>query len=74
MPTPTRIRLLTATDHRALLAKAAKVFGNIKDAMRWLNAPQFGLGGATPLVYAETDAGAREVGNLLGRIEHGVYS
>jgi uncharacterized protein (DUF2384 family) len=36
--------------------------------------PQFGLGGAVPLEYAETEVGAREVENLLGRIEHGVYS
>ena len=33
-----------------------------------------GLGGAIPLEYAETEVGAREVENLLGRIEYGVYS
>jgi uncharacterized protein (DUF2384 family) len=27
-----------------------------------------------PLDYAETEIGAREVENLLGRIEYGVYS
>ncbi len=57
-----------------LLGKAAKVLGNPEDAKRWLNSPQFGLGGAAPLDYAKTEVGAREVENLLGRIEYGVYS
>lgn len=57
-----------------LLGQAAKVFGSLDDAKRWLNSPQFGLGGAAPLDYARTEVGAREVENLLGRIEHGVYS
>ncbi len=57
-----------------LLGKAAKVFGDLEDAKQWLNSPQFGLGGAVPLDYAKTEIGAREVENLLGRIEYGVYS
>ncbi|TAK90866.1 MAG: DUF2384 domain-containing protein [Verrucomicrobia bacterium] len=39
-----------------------------------MKAPQFGLGGTAPLVYARTETGAQEVENLLGRIEYGVYS
>ena len=57
-----------------LLGKAVKVFGDLEDAKQWLNSPQFGLGGAVPLDYAKTEIGAREVENLLGRIEYGVYS
>ena len=57
-----------------LIGKAVKVFGNIEAARRWLSSPQFGLGGAVPLDYADTEIGAREVENLLGRIEYGVYS
>lgn len=57
-----------------LMGKAAKVFGNMEDAKQWLNSSQFGLGGAVPLDYAKTEVGAREVENLLGRIEYGVYS
>ena len=57
-----------------LLGKAVKVFGDIEDAKQWLNSAQFGLGGAVPLDYAKTEVGAREVENLLGRIEYGVYS
>jgi len=57
-----------------LIGKAVTVFGGIAQARQWLNSPQFGLGGAVPLDYAETEPGAREVENLLGRIEYGVYS
>jgi putative toxin-antitoxin system antitoxin component (TIGR02293 family) len=57
-----------------LTGKAAKVLGGIEAAREWLKSPQFGLGGAVPLDYAETEIGAREVENLLGRIEYGVYS
>jgi putative toxin-antitoxin system antitoxin component (TIGR02293 family) len=35
-----------------LLGQAVRVFGDIEDAKRWLNSPQFGLGGAVPLEYA----------------------
>ena len=42
------------------------------DARRWFHLPQWGLGGATPLAYAHTDPGAREVEALLDRVDHGV--
>jgi len=57
-----------------LLGKAVKVFGDLDDARQWLGSPQFGLGGAVPLDYAKSELGAREVENLLGRIEYGVYT
>jgi putative toxin-antitoxin system antitoxin component (TIGR02293 family) len=57
-----------------LMGKAVEVLESEEDARQWLTAPQFGLGGAVPLEYAETEVGAREVENLLGRIEYGVYS
>jgi putative toxin-antitoxin system antitoxin component (TIGR02293 family) len=57
-----------------LMGKAVTVFESEESARHWLNSPQFGLGGAVPLQYAETEVGAREVENLLGRIEYGVYS
>ncbi len=57
-----------------LLGQAVQLFGGIEDARRWLKAPQRGLGGAVPLDYAQTETGAREVENLLGRIDYGVYS
>ena len=57
-----------------LMGKAVAVMECEENARQWLTAPQFGLGGAVPLEYAETEVGAREVEDLLGRIEHGVYS
>ena len=57
-----------------LLEHATNVFGDVDKARAWLKFPQRGLGGAVPVEYAETEIGAREVDNLLGRIDYGVYS
>jgi putative toxin-antitoxin system antitoxin component (TIGR02293 family) len=57
-----------------LLRQATDLFGDVEKARAWLKHPQYGLGGAVPLDYARTEAGAREVENLLGRIDYGVYS
>ncbi len=57
-----------------LLGQAVGVMESIENARLWLTSPQVGLGGAIPLEYAETEVGAREVEDLLGRIEYGVYS
>jgi len=56
-----------------ILRLAIGVFEDEDYARRWLTSPQHGLGGAIPLDYAETEVGAHEVENLLGRIEYGVY-
>ncbi|HTZ60948.1 MAG TPA: antitoxin Xre-like helix-turn-helix domain-containing protein [Acidobacteriaceae bacterium] len=40
----------------------------------WLLAPAFGLGNATPIDYARTEFGGREVRALIGRIADGVFS
>jgi putative toxin-antitoxin system antitoxin component (TIGR02293 family) len=57
-----------------LLEHATSVFGDVEKARAWLKHPQYGLGGAVPLEYAQTEVGAREVDNLLGRIDYSVYS
>ena len=57
-----------------LFGKAVEVFESEEAARGWLKSPQVGLGGAVPLDFAETEIGAREVEDLLGRIEYGVYS
>ena len=57
-----------------LLGRATEVMEGEANARAWLSSPQTGLGGAVPLDYAETEVGAREVEDLLGRIEYGVYS
>lgn len=57
-----------------LMGKAVHVMESEDHARQWMRSPQVGLGGAVPLDYAETEVGAREVEDLLGRIEYGVYS
>jgi putative toxin-antitoxin system antitoxin component (TIGR02293 family) len=57
-----------------LFGKAVETLEDKEAARRWLSSPQIGLGGALPLDYAETETGAREVENLLTRIEYGVIS
>jgi putative toxin-antitoxin system antitoxin component (TIGR02293 family) len=57
-----------------LLSLAVATLESLKNARAWLTSPQVGLGGAIPLEYAGTEVGAREVEDLLGRIEYGVYS
>lgn len=57
-----------------LLGRAVEVLEGEDAARRWLTRPQYGLGGAVPLDFAETEAGAREVEYVLGRMEFGVYS
>lgn len=57
-----------------LMGRAVEVLESAEAARQWLGAPQVGLGGAVPLEFAETEVGAREVEDLLGRIEHGIYS
>lgn len=58
----------------ALLEHATRVFEHEGDAADWLRTPNVALGGVTPLALADTELGAREVDDLLGRLEHGVYS
>ena len=60
--------------YQRLLKKAEDVFGDTASAREWLTHEQTGLGNAVPLDFARTELGAREVENLLGRIEYGVYS
>jgi putative toxin-antitoxin system antitoxin component (TIGR02293 family) len=67
-------------DESDRLVRAARVFaravdlfgGNVPSAREWLARPQRALGGATPLDYAATELGAREVENVIGRLEHGI--
>ena len=57
-----------------LLARATDVLGTEKAAREWLRTPAIAFRGESPLAYSDTEIGAREVENLLGRLEHGVFS
>lgn len=58
----------------ALLERARQVFGDEAEAADWLTHENVALGHEVPLRMADTELGAREVEELLGRLEHGVYS
>ena len=58
----------------SLFDRALQVLHNQNSVQLWFKSPQKGLGGKTPLEYADTEPGAREVEDLLGRLEHGVFS
>lgn len=57
-----------------VVAKAAEVLGSDERAGAWLHGPVLALGGVRPLDLLDTDLGAQQVEQVLGRIEHGVYS
>lgn len=57
-----------------LVDRAVSVLGGLEQAQTWLKVPNRALGAKTPLEYADTEPGAREVEALLGRIEHGIFS
>jgi len=55
--------------------KAAALFEwEVAPAVQWLLTPKAALAGEVPLRYCRTELGAREVENLIGRLEHGVFS
>ena len=57
-----------------IVALAEGVFESSEDALEWLKSVQYGLGGAIPFNMLQTDAGAREVEELLIRLEYGVIT
>jgi putative toxin-antitoxin system antitoxin component (TIGR02293 family) len=58
-----------------ITARALDVFDDDEAAVgRWLRTPLRALGGATPLSLLDTDLGAQEALDVLGRIEQGVFS
>lgn len=58
-----------------LLTLAVRLFENDKEkAFRWFRSPNRALGNLTPLEMAATETGSREVEDLIGRLEHGVFS
>jgi putative toxin-antitoxin system antitoxin component (TIGR02293 family) len=57
-----------------LFEKAIAALGDAETARVWFTAPLKALCGKTPLEYAGTEIGAREVEDVLGRMEHGVFA
>jgi putative toxin-antitoxin system antitoxin component (TIGR02293 family) len=74
-----RTRLTSAESDRMVrlarvFATAVELIGGEEKAAEWLQTPNRALGGGRPLDELDTDVGAREVEDLLGRIAYGVYS
>ena len=73
-------RLTSDESERLLLI--SRVFENAVDlfegddtnALKWLTTPKKAFENQTPLAYSRTELGAREVENLTGRLEHGIFS
>ena len=71
-----------STEESDRLLRASRVFGktlalfegDTAAARSWFSTPAPALGGRTPREAASTEVGAREVENLVGRLEHGVFS
>ncbi|MCU1250828.1 MAG: hypothetical protein JWQ49_3857 [Edaphobacter sp.] len=58
-----------------IFEKAVELFeGDADAAVLWLTTPKKALNGQQPLQYSRTEPGAREVENLIGRVEHGVFA
>ena len=58
-----------------LLAQTFELFeGNMEAGLIWFQSPNRALGGQSPLQAATTETGTREVENLIGRLEHGVFT
>ena len=55
--------------------KAVALFeGNVDAAVVWLRRPKRALGNKSPLTYSRTEVGARQVEDLMGGLEHGVFA
>jgi len=57
-----------------VLRRATEVFEKSEAAVDWLKRPNRALGGERPLDLLDTEIGGESVLDVLGRIEHGVFS
>jgi putative toxin-antitoxin system antitoxin component (TIGR02293 family) len=57
-----------------IVAHALAIFGDREKVAAWLHRPNRALDGAIPLGLLDTDIGATRVDDVLGRLEHGVFS
>lgn len=56
-----------------LFGQACEVLEAEEAARDWLKTENPGTANEPPLAYADTEFGAREVENLLGRLDHGLF-
>jgi hypothetical protein len=59
---------------KAVYQRCLEVFGDNDRPSRWMRSPLLALGNRAPLDLLDTAEGIELVMNILGRIEHGVFS
>jgi putative toxin-antitoxin system antitoxin component (TIGR02293 family) len=57
-----------------IIALSREYLGDDERALRWLKHPNRALGGIAPVTAIDTELGARQVENVLGRIAYGGIS
>ncbi len=57
-----------------IFSLASEVLEDEEKAKEWIRRPQVGLGGEKPIDLLHTEAGSKEVEDLLWRIEYGIIS
>lgn len=57
-----------------IVALAGEFLGDHEKAVTWLKRPNRALGGIAPIAALDTELGARQVENVLGRIAYGGIS
>jgi len=71
-----------APDESERIVRFSRVFGLATElfegdreaAVKWLSSPHKALGGKPAIAYLGSEAGAHGVEELIGRLEHGVFS
>jgi putative toxin-antitoxin system antitoxin component (TIGR02293 family) len=58
----------------SVAVRAHEVLGDAASMRRWLRSPNRALAGQTPISLLDTEQGAQVVLDVLGRLEHGVFS
>jgi putative toxin-antitoxin system antitoxin component (TIGR02293 family) len=69
-------------DESERLLRASRIYdtavglfeGDEAAALTWMRTPAAALEGRKPIEFARTEVGAREVEDLIGRLEHGVFA
>ena len=57
-----------------ILALAHEFLGDRERSLQWLKRPNAALGGALPIEWLDTEVGARQIENVLGRVAYGGVS
>ncbi len=65
------VQLFELTD---LFLFGSEVFNSKEDFIKWLNLPNQAFGGMEPIELLEIPGGISKVKDMLGRIEHGIFS